>query len=1020
MRQIRLSTLGISLLFLTGVLHAQEEIADILTDPTLRMSRSADRAKMVRRIRAIENQQQAATQQKARRMGLPMRSQGADGNIVELVGFFGDEPHYITTLNANAAISTGANLLHTTPYGLDGAGVIVGVWDAGVGNPNHVEFTLPGGGTRLRQMDSTFVAAHASHVAGTIAAAGVDPAARGMAPATQIDAYSRSGDLSEMTSRAATAPDQQVTHIYLSNHSYGPFTGWSGNVWFGDGKDANAAEYRFGRYEVGAQSIDALAYNAPYYLIFWSAGNERDDNPTPGMIVNLWPTGGDGSELPAYDPLLHPPGDGVYRNGYETIAGDATAKNIVTVGALSDAVSDGFRDPAMASLTSYSSTGPTDDGRIKPDLVANGESVYSTYPGDTEYGVLSGTSMSSPNACGSAALLIQLYSRLFSGGAMRASTLKGLLIHTADDLGTPGPDYFHGWGLVNVRQAADHLVYHDTFPTRSRVTEDTLTSTQPVKSHSFVWDGVSPLRATLSWTDPAGAASGDDVHDSRTPTLVNDLNLKLIAPDGSEYLPYVMPFVGTWTTESMALPATTGVNHTDNVEQIRLDGSAQSGSWRAEVSYLGNLANGLQHYSLLISENADSLNIDTTPPNPDPLTWERSPAAGAGPILKPIAGTDFTGRTVSGAIASNIPWTLNGVNSPGNLKTTGNFTLFNTDNAQGHFVPNRNLINNGPWTIELPLVLNGDAFLLTDVALDYQLFNNNGAYQTAERKVNWTVSLTGSSSGLMRSVLVEGFPSISGIATAVFDPPLSLSNSESHVLSITATGADFATHVGLDELSINGQFGIAGDPETEISMTAATAFDLAGVEYYFTETSGNVGGDDSGWQDSPTYLDTGLIPGTTYSYTVTTRDKSPIQNTSTPSAPASAITQGVQPAFYAWSGGQAFESDANNDGVANGMAWFLGADDPQANATTLLPTVDHISDPDYLIFTYRSNNAAVAAGAQASVHYGGNLTDWLPAVHDGGDVIVNETGGTVEVRIRRTLAQDGRLFTRLEVRMPPP
>jgi hypothetical protein len=75
-----------------------------------------------------------------------------------------------------------------------------------------------------------------------------------------------------------------------------------------------------------------------------------------------------------------------------------------------------------------------------------------------------------------------------------------------------------------------------------------------------------------------------------------------------------------------------------------------------------------------------------------------------------------------------------------------------------------------------------------------------------------------------------------------------------------------------------------------ITMTATTATDPSGVEYYFDETSGNPGGTDSGWQDSPTYTDTGLDPNTAYSYTVTARDKSGAQNTTAPSSPAAPAT----------------------------------------------------------------------------------------------------------------------------------
>ena len=170
-------------------------------------------------------------------------------------------------------------------------------------------------------------------------------------------------------------------------------------------------------------------------MSFWSAGNEGNDNPVTGSSVRI-----NGTYV-AYNPAIHPPGDGVYRNGYETISYRNLAKNIVTVGAVDDAVTSGLRDLSKATIAPFSSTGPTDDGRIKPDLVANGVNLTSTDTGaDDDYLTISGTSMSSPNACGSATLLVDQYNRLF-GGAMRASTLKALLIQTADDIGNPGPDY---------------------------------------------------------------------------------------------------------------------------------------------------------------------------------------------------------------------------------------------------------------------------------------------------------------------------------------------------------------------------------------------------------------------------------------------------------------------------------------------------------------------------------------------------------------------------------------------------
>jgi hypothetical protein len=80
------------------------------------------------------------------------------------------------------------------------------------------------------------------------------------------------------------------------------------------------------------------------------------------------------------------------------------------------------------------------------------------------------------------------------------------------------------------------------------------------------------------------------------------------------------------------------------------------------------------------------------------------------------------------------------------------------------------------------------------------------------------------------------------------------------------------------------------DSDTAISMTATTATDPAGVSYYFDETTGNPGGDDSGWQSSPSYTDSGLDPETQYTYTVTARDNHSSQNETGPSTAESATT----------------------------------------------------------------------------------------------------------------------------------
>jgi len=82
---------------------------------------------------------------------------------------------------------------------------------------------------------------------------------------------------------------------------------------------------------------------------------------------------------------------------------------------------------------------------------------------------------------------------------------------------------------------------------------------------------------------------------------------------------------------------------------------------------------------------------------------------------------------------------------------------------------------------------------------------------------------------------------------------------------------------------------------SSIAMVATTATDASGVEYYFDETTGNPGGDDSGWQNSQSYQDSDLSPETMYTYTVTARDKSANHNETAASTAESETTGSFTP-----------------------------------------------------------------------------------------------------------------------------
>ena len=111
----------LSALFFVGPATAQERLADILADPATQLSRPADRARVVARMKGNENARRKNARARATVLGLPLRTVTANGRIQELADFEGNRPLYFTTNNVNAAISTGANLLRVSPYSLNGA-----------------------------------------------------------------------------------------------------------------------------------------------------------------------------------------------------------------------------------------------------------------------------------------------------------------------------------------------------------------------------------------------------------------------------------------------------------------------------------------------------------------------------------------------------------------------------------------------------------------------------------------------------------------------------------------------------------------------------------------------------------------------------------------------------------------------------------------------------------------------------------------------------------------------------------
>jgi hypothetical protein len=147
--------------------------------------------------------------------------------------------------------------------------------------------------------------------------------------------------------------------------------------------------------------------------------------------------------------------------------------------------------------------------------------------------------------------------------------------------------------------AAQQIDEHALSSSGRRMLEGRITSSKTVDSFDFLWDGVSPIRATLVWTDPAGTPKSG--FDNRAAALVNDLDLSITDPNAVVHRPFVLPHVGDWSLATLDDPATTGVNHVDNVEQVLLASPGLPGTYTVTVALTGGLTGTEQAFSLVVS-----------------------------------------------------------------------------------------------------------------------------------------------------------------------------------------------------------------------------------------------------------------------------------------------------------------------------------------------------------------------------------------------------------------------------------
>jgi subtilisin family serine protease len=525
-------------------------------------------------------------------------------NDERVFGVYGP-PLRVKSLNAVAAQISNVTPLYSAPYGLTGAGVTLSTFEPD-GHPdvNHSEF----GGRLTSHFDASRpVDTHATHTSGTMIAAGFNAAAKGMAPAATLHAFDANptlatGDFDDVKFFAAKTDGVRVIGSVADNNSWDFAFSWQGNVWY-------ANEDGYGAYSgLESEPYDALmrAPNEP--LIVHAAGNDADaGNPSLGQwgvhkhIEDRTDSGsyphtycysqnGTGRDCPTIAPFNCSAGTTYCEttkhatHGASTTIGlMASSKNSVTVGALQVVAN------TVVGIASFSSRGPTTDGRVKPELVAKGTSQFSTYPANG-YATAQGTSMSTPVVTGIAAMLAEQYRKTF-GKTPSAPILKTLLIAGADDLGDAGPDYTFGFGLADAKASADLI--RDDNGTGSRIRTGTIGNGQAI-DFPVTLSAAQKFRVVLGWFDPEVLLVPDPLVEGDDPlaekTLINDLDVRVIDPAGNTVLPYVL---------NGATPATRGVNHTDTTEEVEI-ANAVAGTYHIVVhGAIGDTRSSSQDFVLI-------------------------------------------------------------------------------------------------------------------------------------------------------------------------------------------------------------------------------------------------------------------------------------------------------------------------------------------------------------------------------------------------------------------------------------
>ena len=276
-----------------------------------------------------------------------------------------------------------------------------------------------------------------------------------------------------------------------------------------------------------------------------------------GQLQHVFASGNDGDSTCS----SYPASFGTVKSGWQM------AKNILTVGAV--------RVDINATIAGFSSRGPAADGRIKPEITADGVGVTSTTRNNA-YGLNSGTSMACPAVTGGLTLLYERYRQTHAGANPKSALMKALICNTAEDLGNPGPDFTYGFGMMNVRRAVEAVDSNRYFVSSI--------ANAGSNTHNFtIPPNTRRVKIMLYWNDVPAASNA-------ATSLVNDLDLVVIEPSFTLHRPLTL----NSTPANVNNTATEFPDHLNNIEQVVIDNPA-AGIYSANINGF-SIPSGVQDY----------------------------------------------------------------------------------------------------------------------------------------------------------------------------------------------------------------------------------------------------------------------------------------------------------------------------------------------------------------------------------------------------------------------------------------